>query len=288
VKIEPDCLPCMLGQALRLARAASENDWLHRRALNETLGTLGEADPEVSPADLLGQVIKTTLRTVGSHDPCAEQRLELARSLKLFADELREFLVTSKDPLASALSAAAAANQIDRLALGDFDALEEVRAAWEGGASRIDVSALDRLRKILAGAKRVLFIHDNAGELEVDQALVELLRSEGKEVTRVVREPGLLHDATAADTVTPPMQPLLPTGTAELGTPVVLCCKELREALDAADLVIAKGSANLQTLRHDATPVAFLLAAKCGPVARFLGVPLGSSVLVFSDELPES
>lgn len=68
----------------------------------------------------------------------------------------------------------------------------------------------------------------------------------------------------------------LPFG--ELGVSAVARSTDLGAALERADLVLAKGSANYETLRAD-RECFFLLRAKCGPVAASLAVPQGSLVL---------
>jgi uncharacterized protein with ATP-grasp and redox domains len=55
---------------------------------------------------------------------------------------------------------------------------------------------------------------------------------------------------------------------------------ELREEMDTARLIIAKGMANFESLGDEelAVPVAYLLKAKCVPVASELSVKVGSNV----------
>lgn len=55
--------------------------------------------------------------------------------------------------------------------------------------------------------------------------------------------------------------------------------RELTLAIEASDLVIAKGSASYETLRVPERDVYHLLRAKCRPVAQSLGVAPGALVL---------
>ncbi len=47
-----DCIPCMLQQALRAARRATDDPWIHRKLLFAIMEHLPTLDFERSPAEL--------------------------------------------------------------------------------------------------------------------------------------------------------------------------------------------------------------------------------------------
>ena len=51
------------------------------------------------------------------------------------------------------------------------------------------------------------------------------------------------------------------------------------QVFEEADLIIAKGQGNHETLCMSTRPIYFLLRVKCGVIARNLGCPEGSMVL---------
>jgi hypothetical protein len=55
---------------------------------------------------------------------------------------------------------------------------------------------------------------------------------------------------------------------------------DLRDALDCCTIILAKGMANFESLSEmdDLPPLAYLMAAKCKPVADEIGVPVGSKI----------
>ena len=96
------------------------------------------------------------------------------------------------------------------------------------------------------------------------------------DVTFVVRGGAVINDATLADAEETGMTHLLPvitTGSNRIGAPWAYVSEEYREHYHQADLVIAKGQGNYETLseRHD-KEIYFILRAKCGIIARELGV----------------
>ena len=69
-------------------------------------------------------------------------------------------------------------------------------------------------------------------------------------------------------------------GGAEIGICMENIPEDLRDAIAECTIIIAKGMANFESLSEmdNLPPVAYLLAAKCKPVADELGVPVGSKI----------
>ena len=276
----PSCLPCVLHQALRFARAAADDDWSQRKVMNEVLRCLPDADWNQTPAELLASVFEAARSTLRVADPFAALRAEADATLGILAAELRERLTSAEDPLALATEAAAAANLVDELVFERFsqgDPRELFEAALaQGFSSGSPADMADALSK----AEGVLYLCDNAGELHFDALLMEQFLQAGKRVTAVLRGPGLLHDATLSESEGLPaavVRVVLKEG--QQGMPHVGRSSDLGAALEQAQLVIAKGSSNYETFHSDAHDVIHLLRAKCPPVANSLGVSPGSLVL---------
>ncbi|MBI3724269.1 DUF89 family protein [bacterium] len=278
MKSQAACIPCILGQVLTTARAVADDEWLHRKVLEEVMTALPGSDWSRSPAELLTEALGITRKTLRAQDPFLERRREVLRELRSLADEVRARLATDPDPFALATTAAAAANAVDALALGSFPIAEHVRALMEKGFAQGSPSDL---KAALEPASRVLYLLDNAGEAALDILLVGIVRSLGKAVTVVARRPGLLHDATPEDAALAGFsEKVLDTGQdGLLGASPLLCGPDFRSALEASDLVIAKGSASWETLSGEKREAVYLLHAKCDPVARALGVAVGDLVL---------
>jgi hypothetical protein len=59
----------------------------------------------------------------------------------------------------------------------------------------------------------------------------------------------------------------------------------LAQAMETCTLVIAKGMANYESLSEysNLPPVAYLMAAKCDPIAEEVGVPRGSKIAMLRE-----
>jgi len=91
----------------------------------------------------------------------------------------------------------------------------------------------------------------------------------------------ILNDATLEDACAgvDRMAEVVSTGSDAPGTILAFCTAEFRRLYDEAELIIAKGQANYETLSEEGARVFLLLQAKCPVIAHDVGVPVGSIVL---------
>ena len=150
--------------------------------------------------------------------------------------------------------------------------------------------ALDDTARILPLTERVVYLSDNCGEIVFDRLLIQYLKAQGSHVTLAVKALPALNDATLEDARMLGLDRIADCLTTNSTTTEIGLCPEdappdLREALSRCTLVIAKGMANFESLfeRNDLPPVAYLMAAKCRPVAQEAGVPVGSKIAMLCE-----
>jgi len=145
---------------------------------------------------------------------------------------------------------------------------------------------LAELRRDLGRARALLYVADNAGEIAFDRLLMEEIQREfpGIEVAVAVKSGPAMNDALREDAEEvrlPEIARVIETGAACLGVPRAYSSPAFLAALQAADIVIAKGHANYETLDEEDHPALyFLLTTKCESVARAIGAGVGESVMV--------
>ncbi len=95
----------------------------------------------------------------------------------------------------------------------------------------------------------------------------------------------ILNDATLKDAHELGLDTLVDqittnSGGAEIGICMENIPEDLRDAIAKCTIIIAKGMANFESLSEmdNLPPVAYLMAAKCKPVADEVGVPVGSKI----------
>lgn len=281
MKSELDCLDCIMRQALRAARTATDDPELQRAILDETSKRLPQLDLTDSPASISMVAYEVASEISKNPDPFLKQKQQqnaLAQSLE---DEMREMIAASDDPLNTALHLAAAGNVID---LGIF---QEHEIDLHGAIDQVmhERFAIDHtatLRAALENCNDLLYLLDNAGEIVFDKLLIEVLLQHTP-VTAVVKAGPMINDVTLQDTHDVGLSDLCPVidnGGAFIGSPLRRVPQGFLDRMAQADVIIGKGQGNYETIDDFDGNVFLILRAKCPIVARHMGVDFGQVALI--------
>jgi len=201
-------------------------------------------------------------------DKCNQLGIKMAEKIALEAEGLEEF-----GRFSFLVNWAIASNHLDFRTVGTgygfqmAEIIEELRACLSEGLK------IDRRAEILRIAKnssKILYIHDNVGEI---------LRKYGASVTSALRGGPITSDATIEDGETVGLQEaaskIILAGPDTLGISLNEMSEQLKQELQTADLVIAKGQANYYALTEYKSKVpgeiACLFRTKCELVSNDLG-----------------
>ncbi len=276
-----DCFPCVLRQSLDAVRVATSDPAVQRRVLDEVMRLLTELELDVSPPEIAQKVHRVVRRVSGEEEPYAGiKRLYNERALRLI-DALRPDVEGAPDPLERAARLAVAGNVIDFGAEGKaFDLERECRAVLEAEFARYDYADF---RRDLLEARALLYLGDNAGEIAFDRLLVEEIRRLSRaEITFVVRGRPVLNDATLEDARFVGLDRLvrvIDNGSDAPATVLSEVRPEVRRLFETADVIIAKGQGNYETLNEEPADLYFLLKAKCPVLAAEAGVKVGEYLI---------
>jgi len=279
VNIYLDCIPCFLRQALDAARNIGDDPRLHEQMVREVLRLAADLDLD-QPPPVVAQLIHRRLRELtGVDDPYRAAKDGFNRLALAMLPELRERVRRDRHPLLAATRAAVAANVIDLGAKSDL-AIEHAREALLSACATEVHGDLEGFARRAREARDILYLADNAGEIVIDRLLIEELGPD--RVTLVVRGKPVINDATMDDARAAGLHELvkvIDNGSDAPGTILDDCSAELRQRFRAADLIIAKGQGNFETLSGVDANLVFLFKVKCPVIARHTGLPLGLCVL---------
>ena len=282
MKTTLDCIPCLFRQALETARMFSKDPTVHERLLKDVLGWCRDMDMN-KPAPVMGQRIHRRLRRLtGLKDPYRSAKDAQNKMALSLLPALRRELARSGDRLGLAARMAIAGNIIDMGAYGDIG-LKGVHKAVQHALAEPLRGGLPAFRLAAKKARSILYLADNAGEIVFDRLLIEELGPE--RVTVAVRGNPVLNDAVLADARAAGLHNLarvIDNGSDAPGTLLEETSPEFKALFKTADLVIAKGQGNYETLSEAPRRVYFLFKAKCPVIAGRAGVALGAQVLARS------
>ena len=274
-----DCIVCFVRQSLDAARMVSSDPSVHERIMREVLQWTANMDMK-TPPPVLGQRIHRRLREIsGNTDPYREVKEQSNRMALALLPDLRASVQNAPEPLVMALRLALAGNVID-MGVSSTISLTDIQEAVSSAVSEPLVGPLARFKQAISEARTIFYLADNAGEIVFDRLLIEQL-GPGR-VTVAVRGAPVINDATIEDAKAAGLDELVPiveNGSDAPGTLLADCSDAFRRRFETADLVIAKGQGNFETLSMQTRNIFFLFKAKCSVIAAHVGLPMGTHVL---------
>lgn len=281
MKAAAACLPCMVSQAYNTAQYCTPDPALQQAIIQEAMRAYSDVELNASPAVLSQIAYEICRRMTGVQDPFAAAKRQANEAALRLYPELKARLQRSSDPLRDALVLAVAGNIIDLGIAQQYDLTEDIVKQLERGFDREDLAGF---RRAAQGARRILYLADNAGEIVFDRLLIEELGP--ARVTLMVKAGPVVNDVLRADAEQvglAAMVRVVDTGSNYFGFPWEHVSEEARDEFRAADLVISKGHANFETVSElgaEADKTWYLLKVKCDEVARVLDADCGDVVLM--------
>lgn len=196
----------------------------------------------------------------------------------------REFVELSDDRFKAAITCAIIGNVMDFGIKKELNDPEFLSREFENLTKEgLGVDDTPAIKKIVSGAKNVAYITDNCGEVYFDRLLLEELKKFDAKLTLVVRGAAIISDALLKDAeaagLTKLVDRTITTGRFAVGLPIYDIPDDLRETLENADIIIAKGMANYESLSDlPYRPVAYLMRTKCKAVSESIGAPYDANI----------
>ena len=252
------------------------------RALQRVLAASSEFGMEESPPRM-AQIIHRIIREeTGKSDPYAAIKEKSTTTALRLLDEARPLVGGAIDPFKMALRFSIAGNIMDFALTSKWEQMNLASFIEETRLKGLDDEAVELFRNAVNGAQEILFLGDNAGEAVFDRLLIEQMPH--AHITYAVKGAPVINDVTlkdAQDSNLDQLAELLENGSDAPGTLLPDCSPEFQKRFSEADLIIAKGQANYETLSESDRPIFFLTQVKCPVIGRDIGKPVGSWIVQY-------
>ncbi|MFO7570568.1 MAG: ARMT1-like domain-containing protein [Smithellaceae bacterium] len=273
-----DCIPCFVRQAADAVKMSATSEEEQNRLMRSVLSWLGDIDLNQTPPAASQMIHRRLRELLPSDDPyraAKDRHNELAAAL---IPSIRKRIAGSFDPLVMAVRYAITGNIIDLGAKNSVGA-GEIYGELQSAPMQPIFGELEYLKKSLRQAKTILYLADNAGEIFFDRLLIEQLTQ--ATVTLAVRGMPVINDATRIDAQAAGLEDIseiIDNGSDAPGTILADCSADFRRRFDEADLIIAKGQGNYESLSDTARGIFFLFRTKCPVISRHSGFSVGTFV----------
>jgi len=284
--VRPECVPCLLKRVLFQAELAGNGSEMD--ALKEAMAAFSEGLRKGrNSAELATEVHRAAYKAMNVKDPYIGLKVRADDVAEEYIEAAERYISSSKDRMKAAILIASIGNIMDfgmGKAIDDPDMFrKEFGKLIEQGIEHDDT---DIMEQILSNAKSIVYIFDNCGESQLDKLLIREIRKAGTKIIGVVRGEPILNDVTMKDAerigLMKEVDEMHTTSEFRIGVRLDSLTKELQKKVASADLIIAKGMANFESLSDQDVPVpiAYILRSKCVPVADALGIPTGINAVV--------
>ncbi|MBR6027763.1 MAG: DUF89 family protein [Clostridia bacterium] len=277
MRVPPDCAQCMFDRQRR--RMPDEAYLAEVQAIIDN-----RAENDTSPL-LVYRFDQAFTRRFGPQDSYAEVKRRFNRLALSLADPLRARIEAAADPLAAALSFARMGNYIDFGAMDNVEEATLLRLFEEDALRPDEAEVYGRFVSACEKGSRFLLIADNCGEIVMDRLLLEQIKKRFPRLRRqvLVRGGEVLNDATvhdAEDAGVDQVAEILSNGAPVAGTIWELMPESARDAIRQADVILAKGQGNYESLSGQGWHVFYAFLCKCDLFSRRFGKPLLTGMLV--------
>ena len=286
MKLYPECGPCMISRTLLFCREADEKT--RYKVVREVCKLFGENFSEnlttTQMAYLRNQLAESIIKNKDPLKDLKDASIKEAEKAYPFLEEYLKKTKDDKERFKAALKMALAGNTIEFGSENHHPDLKRLKEeVMEVVKAPLAIDDTDKIYEKAKKAKMILYATDNSGELVFDRLFIKELLKYAKVIVSPLTVP-VQDDASPAEirkTGIDKLAQIVPRSDS-IGVWFDRCTPEFLKKWDEADLIIAKGMGCYETLSEypDRThgKVALLMKAKCGPVARDIGVTVGAAV----------
>ena len=284
ISIDTYCLQCLLRRNIALAQTLGTEE--QAMAFAKEIMKLYLSAPEGVSSPWFGPKIADLLHDMYGldYDRFRQEKLDSNRFVLERLPAIREKVTGAKDPVLAGLQFAILGNYLDFSALQgqvSFEKLEEMLdKALE---MELDDQIYASLCRDLRRGGKLVYLTDNAGEIGFDRVLAEAIAAAYPDisVTFCVRGAIAQNDATREDAAAVGIPfPVIDNGNRVAGTQLDMLSPEAAAALSGADVILAKGMANAETMLGCGYNVYYAFLVKCQRFVTRFGKPMFTPMLV--------
>lgn len=280
MRLHYDCILCNINQVYKIIALHKPDDIIAKLTVKRVLEYLSDVDYSKTNPEIMGETWSIATTMLNAADLYSQMKKECNSSILNVLPRIQENIgndITAKN---KALKLAVTGNIIDYVGLKDqsIDAIVDTIFELAGKPIKIDDSVT--LFEELHGAKTLLYIGDNCGEIILDKIFISVIRQEYTNLESIyygVRGKPIVNDVTLEDANMINMEEIayvVDNGDNSLGTVMSRVSSEFKKVFMDADVIISKGQGNFESLYNMTDKNIFhLFMVKCARISTLLDIP---------------
>lgn len=282
MKIHNNCLPCLINQVVKVAEMTGADD--QEILFKKVFRRLGDLDFTETNPEIIGMTFELLKEHIGNSDPYGEIRLYYNKLFLSMMDTFASKIDSAPNPFKQAVLYAIMGNIIDFNPIHNSSMEDIMQQFADADKVSLTVDHLDQMASDLKNSKKLLYLGDNCGEICLDKLLLREIkrRNPCTQIYFGVRGTPVVNDSIEADAYFVGIDEyatIIGNGDNSLGTVLCRTSDEFRQIYGEADVIIAKGQANYESLSEEHEKnIYFLLVTKCDVIAKDIGVAIKSYI----------
>lgn len=284
MRMRPECIRCVIKNKIEMV----PEDITVEEKLNymqRVLKTLAELPTYHSAPVAVRNIYRIQKEMFGFEEKYSEIKRHFNQLMMEKEPKLQENLQNAEERLKLAIQYAMTGNYIDFGAMDHVDERALEHFFEEAENNPVNEHEYTALKKELMQAEKIVYLHDNCGEIVADKLLIQEIKTlnPNAKITSVVRGYDVVNDATIEDAEQIGLSKVvnvIGNGSDVGGTCLEELSEEARRIIDSADVIIAKGQGNFETLQMCGKNIYYIFMCKCEMFADRFQVPKYCGMLI--------
>ena len=284
IALDSYCLLCHLRRNIELVRPLGTEE--QTMAFAREMMRMYLSAPEGVSAPWFGPKVADMLHQhYGLEiDRYRQEKQDSNRFILEHMEQVRQRIRAAQDPVFAGLQFAILGNYLDFSALRGQVSFETMGQMLEKAEEmELNPEIYQDFCNQLSRGKKLLYLTDNAGEIGFDRLFAEEISRKFPhlEITFCVRGGIAQNDATREDAAAVGIPfPIIDNGNRVAGTQLDQLSQEAKQALKTADVILAKGMANVETMLGCGYNIFYAFLIKCQRFVDRFGAPMFTPMLV--------
>lgn len=285
MRVSANCIRCLVEKQEERVQKQPVDESEKAAYLKDVLCVIGQSDEETSAPELVEDITKVYEKYFGEEKDYHDIKRMHNQKMMDVEDSIWERIQEAEDEIERAMLYARAGNYIDYGAMKHVDETVLNTLLENVEKEKLDQKCYEKFLADMDQAKHLVYVTDNCGEIVMDKQLIRVLKERYPklQITVLVRGKHVLNDATMEDAIQVGMTELVPVmenGTGIAGTSLRHINEESKHLLEEADVIIAKGQGNFESMYGCGLNIYYLFLCKCDFFAARFGLTKNAGVLM--------
>lgn len=284
------CIGCILKRQEERIRELPFSEEVKEGFMKELCGVIAESPKEATSPVIVAKIRELLKKYFDIVDDYESEKKHYNELMLSSEDVLLRMIESANEPLKEALRLARIGNYIDFGALNEVNDQKLGELFAESESDTVDEDEWSALKKDMQAGKTLVYLTDNCGEIVLDKLFVREIKKAYPQITItvIVRGGNVLNDATIEDAKAVGLTEVtrvIGNGSNIAGNSLGYISAEAEDLIRSADVVIAKGQGNFESLNGCGLNIYYLFLCKCDWFVRRFRMKRLTGVLINDSNL---